>query len=341
MSGPITVGNNWLSATELQREAYAQQDFNDILSGVKWASNNITISIPTAGNSNYTPLSSQDIQELTYVLNYLSSIVNLHFTFTSSSSGSVTLPGYEKLSAGVGGDTVWTSTGGYLTSATINLIPSDVGTISTPGSYGFLTLIHEFGHALGFKHPGNYNAGGGSTPGPYLPTSLDTTYASVMSYNDFGLWNSLSQSVCYSQSYMPLDIQGLLSLYGAAQGIPTSGLTFQFSETATFAYGSQGATVNIFAPFYLYDANHSVTLNFSTLNDSNEHITIDLKDFGILYAPQGGLQYDQYNYSTSTWSDWQYTTATTTIFNTLISPKTHITNIIGSPQSDVIIVGSS
>jgi hypothetical protein len=29
-----------------------------------------------------------------------------------------------------------------------------------PGSYNWSTIIHETGHALGLKHPGNYNAGG-------------------------------------------------------------------------------------------------------------------------------------------------------------------------------------
>jgi serralysin len=33
--------------------------------------------------------------------------------------------------------------------------------------------MHEIGHALGLKHPGNYNAGGGTSPGPFLSKSLD------------------------------------------------------------------------------------------------------------------------------------------------------------------------
>ncbi len=32
------------------------------------------------------------------------------------------------------------------------------------------------------KHPGNYNAGGGGTGGPYLPTSTDSHQYTVMSY---------------------------------------------------------------------------------------------------------------------------------------------------------------
>ena len=38
------------------------------------------------------------------------------------------------------------------------------------GSYGLETLIHEIGHALGLKHPGNYNSTGDyGAPQPHLP----------------------------------------------------------------------------------------------------------------------------------------------------------------------------
>lgn len=51
------------------------------------------------------------------------------------------------------------------------------------GTAGFQTLVHEIGHALGLKHPGNYDAAGGATPPPYLPDGEDTTARTVMSYH--------------------------------------------------------------------------------------------------------------------------------------------------------------
>ena len=50
------------------------------------------------------------------------------------------------------------------------------------GQLEYLTIIHDIGHAIGLKHPGNYNAGGGGTGGPYLPTSEDSRQYTVMSY---------------------------------------------------------------------------------------------------------------------------------------------------------------
>ena len=50
------------------------------------------------------------------------------------------------------------------------------------GSWEYTAFIHEIGHAIGMKHPGNYNAGGGGTAGPYLPAAEDSHQYTVMSY---------------------------------------------------------------------------------------------------------------------------------------------------------------
>lgn len=45
-----------------------------------------------------------------------------------------------------------------------------------------LTYLHEIGHALGLKHPGDYNGASGTGERPFLPSYEDTTANTVMSY---------------------------------------------------------------------------------------------------------------------------------------------------------------
>jgi Ca2+-binding RTX toxin-like protein len=69
------------------------------------------------------------------------------------------------------------------------------------GSYGYLVLLHEIGHALGLKHPFDYS--------PNLPAELDNFNTTVMSYpkQGFGTPDSLRAA----------DIEAIQYLYGTQQ----------------------------------------------------------------------------------------------------------------------------
>ena len=97
----------------------------------------------------------------------------------------------------------------------------------TNGSYGLLTLLHEIGHTLGLKHPGNYNAGGGGAPGPFLSKADDNRRNTIMSY--YGA-SGLSAN---PQTLMAYDIAALQYLYGANRN-PANTEALAKRQTTTF-----------------------------------------------------------------------------------------------------------
>lgn len=96
------------------------------------------------------------------------------------------------------------------------------------GSHGFHTLIHEIGHTLGLKHPGNYNAGGGGAEGPYLYPELDTKQYSIMSYN------AHPGSFVNPQTPMLYDIAAIQSLYGANYNTRAGNTTYAWDTNQAF-----------------------------------------------------------------------------------------------------------
>jgi len=74
--------------------------------------------------------------------------------------------------------------------------------VLTPGGYGYETLLHELGHALGLKHPFDTTTDNTAT----LPASQDSTLNTLMSYNYVGGAHS---------TYQPDDLAALNWLYAA------------------------------------------------------------------------------------------------------------------------------
>ena len=186
----------------------------------------------TPDSKGFKPMSSEQEDGVRRAFDYLSSLVGVIFeevstpadadiNFGTNNQYSQGSSGYANVPHGSGDHPVYL----FLDNG-----PGNVNTSMATGSYGWQTLIHEMGHTLGLKHPGNYNASGGTMPGPFLPKTLDNRAYTLMSYNNpegsmevtstttNGISYKYSASTVNASTYMMYDIAALQFLYGKGTG---------------------------------------------------------------------------------------------------------------------------
>lgn len=185
-------------------------------------------------------------------------VANITFSQTSSTSASSVslIVRQADMPAGIAGWTDSSLSGSTKLSFADVVLDSGSNANPVAGSYSYMTIIHELGHALGLKHPGNYNADGGGTDGPYLPDAEDSSDVTVMSYYD----GSASDTSGYPVTPMLYDIAALQFLYGANHNYNAGNTTYSLT----------GAKTNM----TIWDGGGSDTLNSSAYTGS---VTLDLQ----------------------------------------------------------------
>lgn len=152
-------------------------------------------------------------------VNLFNDVANVRLTSTSG-VGDITFGAHEFPNFGLYGFAYFPSGAGLAGDIWLN---NTITTVRNPvrGDEGWVTILHELGHALGLKHP--------FEDGVLLPSSVDSNKFSVMSYSAHPVTD-----LVWPSTLMLYDIQALQHLYGANRSTRASDTTYFGSGPGSF-----------------------------------------------------------------------------------------------------------
>ena len=249
-----------------------QQILDQLVSGASWSGSVITYAFPTVstgifGGTERTGFSAfTATQQATAVLAVQTwdDLMATDLQLTTAPTSNIEF-GFS--STGVNyAHAYMPSTGSvWFNSAYANLTSAKIG------QHGFLTHIHEIGHAMGLEHMGNYNGSGTWTPSSYQ----DSSVYSLMSYfgpnwgsgtaAGAGLvawadWIGADGRLYSPQTPMINDIMAIQAIYGVETTTRTGDTTYGFNSNVA------GTTAQLYD--FLLNKNPIMALFDSSGNDT-------------------------------------------------------------------------
>lgn len=298
---------------------------DSLLSGWKWPGNTITYSFQPDDPGFSSEIDATTKDEIRHILeNVIEPLINIDFQEVFEAAGDEGQIRYSYGDINAAGVTI----SGNPTSV---YFKEDLftATQAEAGNSPYEVILHETLHALGLKHPGNYNGESiGNQEPPFLPEDEDHTSNTVMSYHD-GAPNVITPMV--------YDVMALRYLYGH-DGINGGDSTYEFERPDAYSLNGQffggapglgGDPIGVRQT--LSDAFGVDTLDFQQLPSWNDYlIDINTDGTGIV------IEQSQFNVGTYTHlvNGQQYSHHG---LSTAISTITWIENVIGSGGNDEII----
>jgi hypothetical protein len=259
-----------------------EQVIKQLDSSRRWASQTITFSFPTSTtgwasslveSGGFSPFNTDQKIAALASIRLWDDLISPNFVETtnaqqanikySNTKGNFYARAYYP-SSSPGGGSVWMNSSRNF--GTDNLIKPQIG------QYGFMTFLHETGHAIGLNHPGAYDASLGTfTYEKDAVYRQDSLQYSIMSYFDASNtgsdWIASDGNRYYAQTPMLYDILAIQAMYGASLTTRIENTIYGFNCSAdNFVFNF---VVNIHPIVTIYDSAGIDSIDLSGWNSTS------------------------------------------------------------------------